>query len=122
MAKKQILIIDDEVDFGRLLKLNVEQGGEYEAVLAANGREGVERVRAQRPDLILLDINMPVMDGFETLKQIKQIAPDLPVAMVTACWNEEEARKIMQAGAYEYITKPVDFNYLNNALLIKLFA
>lgn len=122
MPKKQILIIDDEVDFGRLIKLNIEQGGEYEAVLAQNGREGLERIRASRPDLVLLDINMPAMDGFETLKQIKRIAPDLPVAMLTACWNEEEARRIMEAGAYEYITKPVDFQHLKNAILVKLFV
>ena len=120
MAKKQILIIDDEVDFGRLIKLNVERAGDYEVALAGNGLEGIERIKTQRPDLVLLDINMPVLDGFETLKQIKVIAPDLPVAMLTACWNEQEARRILEAGAYEYITKPVDFDYLKTALLVKL--
>ena len=121
-AKKQILVVDDEMDFARLLKINIEKTGEYEVVLASNGKEGLERIRARRPDLVLLDITMPVMDGMQALKEIKRMDPKLPVAMVTACWNEEEARRIMQAGAYEYITKPVDFNYLNNALLIKLFA
>jgi len=122
MSKKQILIIDDETDFAHLLKMNVERTGEYEAVLAGNGLEGVECVKARRPDLVLLDITMPGMDGFETLKRIKVLAPDLPVAMVTACWNEDEAKRIIQAGAYEYITKPVDFEYLKTALFIKLFA
>lgn len=122
MSKKQILIIDDETDFARLLKLNVERTGEYEAVLAANGQAGIDCVKARRPDLVLLDITMPGMDGFETLKRIKVLAPDLPVAMVTACWNEEEAKRIIEAGAYEYITKPVDFEYLKTALFIKLFS
>jgi CheY-like chemotaxis protein len=122
MSKKQILIIDDETDFARLLKMNVERTGEYEAVLAGTGLEGVECVKARQPDLVLLDITMPGMDGFETLKRIKTLAPDLPVAMVTACWNEDEAKRIIQAGAYEYITKPVDFEYLKTALFIKLFS
>ena len=122
MAKKRILIIDDEEDFGRLLKLNIEKTGEYEALLATNGGDGVALVKVQRPDLVLLDIMMPGMDGLATLTQIKAVAPELPVAMVTACWNEEEARRIMAAGAYEYITKPVDFSYLKTALLVKLFS
>lgn len=120
--KKQILVIDDEADFGRLLKVNLEKTGEYQVALATNGQEGLSAIRAKRPDLVLLDITMPVMDGMQTLKEIKRTHPDLPVAMVTACWNEDEARRIMQAGAYEYITKPVDFNYLHNALLVKLLA
>ncbi len=121
-ARKQILVIDDEVDFARLLKLNLEKTGEYEVVLAHNGQDGLKRIRERKPDVVLLDVMMPVMDGMQTLKEIKRIDPQLPVAMVTACWNAEEAKRIMEAGAYEYITKPVDFNYLNNALLIKLFA
>lgn len=77
-------------------------------------------VKTHSPDLVLLDIMMPSMDGIETLKQIKETAPELPVAMVTAVWKEEEARRCFEAGAYEHITKPVDFDYLNNALLLKL--
>lgn len=122
LARKQILVIDDEADFGRLLKVNLEKTGEYEVALAANGQDGLAAIRAKRPDLVLLDISMPVMDGMQTLKEIKRTNPDLPVAMVTACWNEDEARRIMQAGAYEYITKPVDFNYLHDALLVKLLS
>jgi len=64
---------------------------------------------------------MPEMDGIETLKRIKTLDPDIPVAMVTAVWDDNEAKRAYDAGAYEYITKPIDTEYLKMAVLIKLF-
>lgn len=122
VKKKRILVVDDEADYAKLLKLNIEKNSEYAVALAANGQEGLAAIKQEKPDLVLLDITMPVMDGFQALKEIKRIAPEIPVAVVSACWNEEEAKRIMAAGAYEYITKPIDFNHLHDALLIKLFG
>ena len=119
-AKKKILIIDDEVDFGRLLKLNIEDTQQYQAFTASGWQEGLDLVKQHQPDLILLDMMMPEMNGLEVLKRIRALAPDVPVAMVTAVWNEHEAKRAFEAGAYEYITKPVDFEYLRTALLVKL--
>jgi DNA-binding response OmpR family regulator len=121
MSKKKILIIDDEEDFGMLLKLNINKTTNYDALVANSGEAGLELVQRHTPDLVLLDIMMPGIDGIETLKRIKAIAPDLPVAMVTAVYSEEEAKRCFEWGAYEYITKPVDFEYLETALLVKLF-
>ncbi len=121
MSKKTILIIDDEEDFGMLLKLNINKTTNYAALVANSGEAGLELVQRHAPDLVLLDIMMPGIDGIETLKRIKAIAPDLPVAMVTAVYREEEAKQCFEWGAYEYITKPVDFEYLETALLVKLF-
>lgn len=121
MQKKRILIIDDEEDFGTLLKLNINKTAEYEAMVANSGAAGLKVIRKCKPDLVLLDIMMPGMDGVETLKQIKAIAPDLPVSMVTAVYREEEAKRCFEAGAFEYITKPVDFEYLKTTLLVTLF-
>ena len=121
MSKKTILIIDDEEDFGMLLKLNINKTTNYEALVANSGEAGLGLLQKHTPDLVLLDIMMPGIDGIETLKRIKAIAPDLPVAMVTAVYREEEAKRCFEAGAYEYITKPVDFDYLETALLVKLF-
>ena len=120
MANKKILLIDDEVDFSRLLKLTIEDTGEYTAFTANDWQTGLELVQKHRPDLVLLDMMMPGMTGLDLLKRIKQIAPTTPVAMVTAVWNEQEAKRTFEAGAYDYITKPVDFEYLRTALLVKL--
>lgn len=121
MPRKTILLIDDEEDFSMLLKLNIENTTEYKALVANGGEAGLELVKRHRPDLVLLDIMMPGMDGMETLERIKATAPDLPVAMVTAVYKEEEAKRCFDAGAYDYITKPVDFEHLKTALLVKLF-
>ena len=121
MSKKKILLIDDEEDCCMMLKLNIETTTEYEALVATSGEAGLEHIKRHNPDLVLLDILMPGMDGIETLKRIKATTPDLPVAMVTAVHKEEEAKKCFDLGAYEYITKPVDFEYLNTALLVQLF-
>ncbi len=121
LRKKKILIIDDEADFGALLKLNIDQTTEYDALVATSGEAGLQLISRHKPDLVLLDIMMPGMDGIETLKRIKAIAPKLPTAMVTAVHSEEEAKRCFELGAYEYITKPVDFEHLKTALLVKLF-
>ena len=121
MPKKKILIIDDEEDFSTLLKTNIEKTTAYEALVARSGEAGLELMTMHTPDLVLLDIMLPGMDGLETLKRIKAAAPELPVAIVTAAWNEQQAILCFEAGAYEYITKPFDFEYLKTALLVKLF-
>ncbi len=121
MSKKKILLIDDEEDTCTVLKLNIETTTEYEALAATSGEAGLKLVKTRKPDLVLLDIMMPGMDGIETLERIKATTPDLPVAMVTAVYKEEEAKRCFEAGVYEYITKPVDFEQLKTALLVKLF-
>lgn len=121
MSKKKILIIDDEEDFCSLLKLNIDEITEYEALVATSGEAGLDLIQTEKPDLVLLDIMMPGMDGMETLERIKAAAPDLPVAMLTAVYAEEEANRCFEAGAYDYIAKPVDFEYLKTVVLVKLF-
>ena len=121
MPKKTILVIDDEKRFAELLKLSLEQLPEYEGVVATTADEGLELVKTRRPDLILLDLRLPGHDGVELLKQIKATDAGIPVAMVTGVFSEEEARRCFAAGAYDYITKPVDFDYLKRVLLVKLF-
>ena len=118
--KKKILLIDDEKNLSALLKINIEATTGYEVIVATSGREGIELIKTERPDLVLLDIVMPEMDGFEVLNLIKAIHPQLPVAMVTAVLDENEAKRAFKAGAYEYISKPIHADQLKRAMLVKL--
>jgi len=120
MEKKKILTIDDEEAITKLLKLNVEDALHYEVITANSGEEGLTLIEREKPDLVLLDIMMPGIDGFETLRRIKKINKDLPVCMVTAVHDDQEGEKCFNAGAYDYITKPIDFEYLKKAILVKL--
>lgn len=120
MPKKKILLIDDEEDFATLLKLNIEMISDYDVLMAPNGEVGLDLVQRHKPDLVLLDFRMPGINGLETLKRIKAIIPDLPVAMVTAVFKEEETKQCFEAGAFEYVTKPVDLKHLKTAVLAKL--
>ncbi|MBI3621841.1 MAG: response regulator [Nitrospirae bacterium] len=120
-TKSKILIVDDEAQLAKLFKFYLEKNTDYEIFTANSGKAAIEMVTQHKPDLVLLDIMMPDMNGLECLKRIKSIAPALPVTMVTALWEEETGQRALQAGAYDYITKPVDLNYLKMALQVKVF-
>lgn len=106
---KKILIIDDEKDFAFFIKQNLEMGGAYSVVLATNGRDGINIALRQKPDLIILDVIMPEMGGFEVLKALK--ADDgtmmIPVVMLTAVDTEEAKEKAIGLYNEDYIVKPV---------------
>lgn len=103
---KRILVIDDEqsvrYSFVRVF------GKKYEVITAENGLEGLKKVRAVNPDVVIIDYKMPVMNGIESLKKIKQISPDLPIILMTAFGDTETAIEAMKCGAYDYIVKPFD--------------
>jgi CheY-like chemotaxis protein len=119
-TEKAVLVVDDDPKSLRLMEAKLTQEG-YRVVTAQNGKDALEMIKLEKPGLVLLDILMPEMDGIETLKRIKTIDQDIYVAMVTALWDEKEAKKTFEAGAYEYITKPIDMEYLKLAVLVKLF-
>jgi len=118
--KKAVLVVDDDPKSLKLLAIKLTQEG-YRVITAPSGRDALKAIKLEKPGLVLLDIMMPQMDGIETLKRIKAREPDIPVAMVTAVWDNEEGRRAFEAGAYEYITKPIDIGYLRMAVLLKLF-
>lgn len=105
MAK--ILIIDDEYEILELARLRLRSEG-YEVVTAGNGQEGLEKVRTENPNLVLMDLVMPVMDGYGFLKELRKekSARELPVIVFTAKGNEEEVRVVLTLGATDYIRKP----------------
>ena len=114
----RILIVDDERDIVEFLAMELSKR-DFEVDTALSGEEAVEKVKANRPHLMLLDIRMPGMGGIEALRQIKQIDPKIGVIMVTAVHEEDIARNAIEFGAHDYITKPIDFNYLNMVVMTK---
>ena len=93
MDKKKILIIDDEENFCKLVKKNIEQTGEFEVDIATNGEDGIGLVKKINPNLVLLDIVMPGMDGAEVAAQIRndESIQDTPIVFLTAIVREDES-------------------------------
>ncbi len=106
MAKK-IVLAEDEPQIARLVEFKLKKEG-YQVVWKENGEEALEAIKADRPDLILLDVMMPVMDGYEVLRQIKEDENlrNIPVIMLTARAQERDVVKGIDSGVEDYITKP----------------
>ena len=109
--KKKILIVDDEKDSCEILAEILSDEG-YETFSARSGRSALVKVEKEKPDLVLLDIKMPQMDGIEGLERIKKIDKGIAVIMITAYGALNTARGAMRLGAYDYITKPFDVNLI----------
>ena len=112
--KKRILIVDDDPHIGELLYVNLDAAG-YEADRAANGREAIDRITAARPDLVILDVMMPEMDGWELCKSIRDDPDcrDIRIVMLTA--RDTDRDKMIGKGVFgvdEYLTKPFDMGEL----------
>lgn len=103
-AKKTILVVDDEPRMVRFVKMNLDLEG-YLTLEANNGLQALEKVRDLNPDLVLLDVEMPGMDGFETLKRLREIS-EAAVIMLTVRSDEEDRIKGLDLGADDYVTKP----------------
>ena len=91
----------------------------YEVFNAQSGKEAIEIVKKHKPRIVLLDINMRGMDGIETLKNIKAIDKDIVVIMVTGEKDDDIINKAFDAGADDYITKPLSLEYLDKVVLLK---
>ena len=110
---RTILVVDDDAEIRDLAEL-VLRGGGYVVAKAASGREAYDAVRRVRPDLVLLDVNMPEMDGWELLRLLKadEIGRELPVVMFTVKMEFRDKVHALQDGAYDYITKPFSYEEL----------
>jgi two-component system KDP operon response regulator KdpE len=100
----KILVVDDEERMVRFIRLNLEHDG-FQVIEANRGSQALEQVRTQLPDLILLDIMMPDIDGFEVLRLIRETS-NVPVIMLTAKGEEDDRVRGLEMGADDYITKP----------------
>src|SRR6266513_3384265 len=117
-----ILVVDDEPDVADLFRQRFRREvreGTYVMHFAASGEHALKRLAGEiEPQLIVIlsDINMPGMDGLTLLQQVKERFPDLPVMMITAYGDDERRRRAIDYGAVEFITKPVDFDFLKDQL------
>jgi len=115
----RVLVVDDDPDVVEILQAFLHAKG-YEVITAGDGAEGLRRVKEERPHLILLDIQMPKMDGLEVLRRLREIDKEVGVIMVTGVNEQEIARKAMELGAFDYIVKPLDLPYLEQSLWYKI--
>ena len=113
MAK--ILVIDDEQDIRNLLDTLLRRKG-YDVVLAESGRKGLELFRRERPDVIVLDLKMPEMDGLTVLRQIHSLDPKKPVIILTGAGTAEAEQQVRTLGVTEYIEKEFSLHLLGDSL------
>lgn len=113
MAKQRILVVDDEPDIVETLKFRLESKG-YEVITAFDGLEALEKARKGKPDLIILDIMLPKMDGYQVCRLLKfdEKYSSIPVVMLTAKTQEADKVTGLKTGADVYVTKPFDANKL----------
>lgn len=105
----RILLVDDESDIVDLLKFRLE-AYKYEISVAGNGNECLAKVKTERPDIILLDLVMPEMDGYETMRRLKGAVDtkDIPVILFTASYTTDIEMKAKELGAFDYVVKPFE--------------
>jgi two-component system NtrC family response regulator len=111
MKPKTILVVDDDESLRRITQLQLEEAG-YSATTAADGDEALRRMEEDPPALLITDLKMPGISGMDLLKQVREQYPHTAVVMVTAFGTVQTAVAAMKAGAYDYITKPIDYEEL----------
>ncbi len=107
----KILIVDDDSDNREILRARLQKGG-YEILEAINGTSGLDAARTQNPDLVILDVMMPKMDGWQVCRALRDDPKTkaLPVIMLTAKNQQIEEMRGWESGANEYVTKPIDYD------------
>ena len=116
---KKLLIVDDEIEICDFLKSFFEDR-DFRVAVANNGTQALEQMDSFHPEVVLLDIQMPGMDGLQTLKKIKETYPKAKVIMVTAVETQEKIEEAMRLGADNYITKPLSLEYLEKDVQDKI--
>jgi two-component system KDP operon response regulator KdpE len=112
----RILVVDDEPELRDVLQEYLAQRGHH-VETAPNGEAALAAIARARPDLVLLDLHMPGMDGLEVLRRIRTLAL---VIMVTANTDVPAARETLKSGAFDYVTKPIDFDHLDQVIAAAL--
>jgi DNA-binding response OmpR family regulator len=109
---KTILIVDDDADLREALAEQLEVGGEFSTVQAANGQNGVSQAQGKRPDLVLLDVDLPDIDGREVCRRLRQSGVGAPIIMLTGQTSDTDTIAGLESGANDYVAKPFKFAVL----------
>lgn len=114
----RILLIEDDPDIQKMVQLSLKYQGGHQVSVASGGQEGLEKARVEQPDLILLDVMMPEMDGYETCKRLKETpeTKGIPVVFLSARAQQTEIQKGRDLGAIGYLVKPFDPMTLSSEL------
>ena len=114
MARHRVLIVEDEQDIAGLIKHTLERGGETEAQIVGSGDAALKAVTERAPDLIILDLNLPVVGGLEVCRILRSRAdvPHVPIIMLTARTSEDDRVSGLEQGADDYVTKPFSLREL----------
>lgn len=115
----QVLVVDDEAPIREMLVEFLENHG-FTAEGAVDGRQALARAPALKPSVILLDIAMPGMNGIEALKELRRLLPGSAVIMISGHADSQTALQALDLGAYDFIQKPLDFDYLERTLITKI--
>jgi len=115
----RILVVDDEIAIVDILKSFLEEK-EHKVFTAYDGVEAVEVTKRERPHVILLDIYLPKMDGIQVLKAVREFDDTIGIIIMTGFREKDVAQEALKLGAFDYINKPFDFDYLERALETKL--
>ncbi len=109
MSKKKILVVEDNLDNRRILVYRLRRMGDFDIIEAGNGEEALDRVTLDRPDLIFMDLKMPVMDGWEATRRIRGLpaGKSIPIIALTAQAMAGDEQKALAAGCDDYIPKPI---------------
>lgn len=111
----KILVVDDELDICDFMKNFFQERG-FEVLTATNGDDALSAAKLENPDIVLLDVRMKGMDGIATLKHLKELDRSIKVIMVSALNDQDKMDEACRLGACEYITKPLDLDYLEQTV------
>ena len=115
----RVLVVDDSDSACDLIRDFLESKG-YDVFLSRTGEDALAKVRELKPDVMLLDIVLPGIDGMEVLRRVRQFNDKIGIIMVTGINDESEAKEALKKGADDYLTKSINFDYLEMCLLVDL--
>ena len=115
----QILVVDDEEAVRNILSRFFAKK-EYKVLTADTSERAIAILEKEKVDAVLLDIHLPGLNGLETLRKIRASWPDIPVVMISGQQDEDVAKAALEEGAFDYVVKPLDFDYLERTVYLKL--